>query len=203
VSRLAWLSLVGLLAGCAGRLPPPLAPTLPPAQQAWDARVAALTPLTTWALEGRLAVQRDKEGGQARLQWRQQGAAFELRIIAPLAQGTSVLWGDTGAVALVTADGHRYTAPDVDVLMATHLNWSLPVAGARYWVLGLPAPGHPIANIRYDDSGRLSDLAQDGWRISVLDYQDVAGTSLPRKLFLLGDKLQLRMVITQWPVLPH
>jgi outer membrane biogenesis lipoprotein LolB len=87
--------------------------------------------------------------------------------------------------------------------MTTHLKWALPVAGARFWILGLPIPGHKVTQLSLDEQGRLSDLAQDGWRISVLEYQAVAGIDLPRRLFLLGDTLKLRLVITDWPTPPR
>ncbi len=161
---------------------------------AWEARVARLTPLKSFALNGRIAVQHEAQGGQARVQWEQADESFSLRLSAPLGQGSFALKGDAEQVSLQTPDGQTYTATDLDSLMATHMQWTLPVAGARYWIRGLPVPNHPVAQLNLDDQGRLIDLAQDGWRISVLEYHG----DLPRKIFMLGDKLQLRLLIAQW-----
>lgn len=200
--------LVGLvlLAGCARFMPPPsstpaVAPRTP-AEQAWQARQAALTATTGFTLGGRVAIQRDAEGGQAGLQWRQQGDHFDLRIAAPLAQGTFRLQGAPDHAELTAPDGAHYVAADVDTLMAEHLAWVLPVSGARYWVLGIPVPGRPVTQLTLDAQGRLQDLAQDGWRISVLAYRDVAGTALPARLFLLGRDLSLRLAISSWSLNP-
>lgn len=184
-------------------MPTTLAPQADREVAAWEARLASLIPRQAFALSGRIAVQRDAEGGQARLQWQQEGTHFDMRLIAPLSQGSFRLSGDETAVSLAAPNGEIFHSPDLDTLMTTHLNWALPVAGARFWVLGLPIPGHKVTQLSLDGQGRLSDLAQDGWRISVLEYQTVAGIDLPRRLFLLGDNLRLRLVITEWPTPPR
>lgn len=191
------------VAGCAGL--PPTAPETPQADpaQLWANRLASLAPRQRWTLDGRMAVQRGNEGGQARIHWRQTGPAFALKIMAPLGQGTYLLQGDPQGVAMETPQQGRVEASDLATLMTTHLRWNLPVAGARYWVLGLPIPGHPLNSLRLDAVGRLTDMAQDGWRISVLDYQTIGSTDLPRKLFLTANDLQLRLAITQWSEPPH
>ena len=201
------LSLVVLLAGCSSPLPRPAEPAPDPAALAWASRQAILAPRTHFALRGRLAVQRGNEGAQAQFDWRQDDTHWELRLVAPLGQGTVRLEGSPAGVTLTTVDGERYSAADLDTLMTTHLQWSLPVAGARYWILGLPVPNRRVAQLSLDASGRLTDLAQDGWRISVLEYADGPGLApaeaLPRRLFMLGKDVQLRLVVTAWTTQPH
>lgn len=192
-----------LLAGCARFAPRPATLSEPPPRSPWEQRRAQLTPLQHYALHGRIAIQRGQEGTQAQVRWSQDGDSFDLRLVAPLAQGAFLLSGNAAAVTLTAPDGRQYSAPDLDTLMTTHLQWALPVAGARYWVLGLPVPGHPVTQLSLDEQGRLRDLAQDGWRISVLDYRKVEGVDLPRKLFLLGDTLRLRLVINAWTLIPQ
>lgn len=204
MTRVGLVGLV-LLAGCARFAPPPATPAVAPrspAEQAWQTHLATLNATTGFTLRGRVAVQRDAEGGQAALQWRQQADHFDLRIAAPLAQGTFHLQGAPGHAELTAPDGARYAAADVDTLMTEHLAWALPVSGARYWVLGIPMPGRPVTQLTLDAQGRLQDLAQDGWRISVLAYRDVAGTALPARLFLLGRDLTLRLAISSWSLDP-
>ncbi|MBM4227648.1 MAG: outer membrane lipoprotein LolB [Gammaproteobacteria bacterium] len=197
--------LLLLLGACASVTPPPptAQSTTPPVVSPWEQRVALLTPRQHFALRGRIAVEREREGGQAQLQWAQQGEYFDLRLMAPLSQGSFLLAGDALEVSLTAPDGKVYTAPDLDTLMTRHLQWALPVAGARYWILGLPVPGRPTTQLSLDEDGRLTDLAQDGWRISVLEYQNVNGVDLPRRLFLLGNTLKLRIVVTAWTEAPH
>lgn len=188
-----------LLTGCATAPPTPAPGTN---SGAWHTRQATLTALSHWTLDGRLAIQRGQEGAQARLRWTQSGSDFELRIMAPLSQGTYVVRGTPAGAELVAPDNTVYHARDLDTLMTTHLHWALPVAGARYWVRGIPDPTQLVANLQLDATGRLQDLAQAGWRVSILEYQTHQDVDLPAKLFILGDDLQIRLVITQWTLNP-
>ena len=198
--------VAGLLGGCESsslKQSVSSATATDPTAAKWATRQSALGGRESWTLDGRVAVQRGLEGGQARIHWEQKGAAFELRIIAPLGQGTTVLHGSPTGVELETPDRQHFAAPDLATLMTTHLRWNLPVAGARYWIVGLPVPHHANTGLRLNPEGLLTDVAQDGWRISVLDYQSIDGVPLPRKLFLLGGELELRIVISQWLIPPH
>ena len=187
-----------MLAACAQL---PFLPTgTTPQAKAWKLREAALQGLRQWTLHGRVAVQNGKEGFSAGLRWVQQGPAYQLRLMAPLGQGTYELQGDAHGVTLHTADNRVLHAADAQGLMQDNLGWSAPVAGLRYWVLGIPEPGVPVDYLRVDEQGRLSDLEQSGWRISVLDYRQAGKLVLPSKLYMHNDTLELRMVVQSWDI---
>lgn len=159
------------------------------------ARVRAVK---AWRLAGRIAVQRDDQGVNAGLDWQQDGARFDLRVVAPLNGGTFALAGDDRGVTLVTPKGERFAAVSAEALMEAHLGWMLPVSGARWWVRGVPAPAAPVSQEYFDAQGRWTDFEQSGWRISVLDYVTAGELSLPRKLYLSQAGLQVRVVIKSW-----
>ncbi len=187
---------LALLGGCAGwpfagREAPPVGPG--PA----DHR-AAVAALDDWRLAGKLAVQRDDEGVSATLEWREQGDRFDLRLVAPLNGGTFQLSGAPGRVALATPEGEVFVAASAGDLVEQHLGWRLPVEGARWWVRGIPAPGSAATQEVFDAQGRWTDFAQDGWRISILDYLEDQQPHLPRKLFLARDTLKVRVVVKRW-----
>lgn len=200
--KLAWLPvLCGLATGCAGPLlSRPTPPPVVPSQQAWEAHRAAMVAIDPFTVSGRVAIQRGSEGGGAKLRWQQEGEVTDLRIMAPMAQGTFRLQGDGQRVELTSPDGKRYQAANFEALMAAHVNWSFPVDGARFWVRGIPDPAQAVDNLNLDDDGRLSDLAQGGWRISVLAYRDFGGQTLPSRLFLNAGELQIRLVIDTWQI---
>jgi len=191
-----------LLTGCAALRPSP-APAPGADDPRWLAQQQAMAALDAFTLTGRVAIQRGSEGGGAKLRWYQTGDSTDLRIMAPMAQGTFRLEGDATGVALTAPDGQQYAAENFEDLMATHLDWSFPVEGARYWVRGIPDPARPVEHIGFDAEGRLSDLAQAGWRISVLEYRDVDGNALPARLFLNADDLKIRLVIDTWTFAPR
>jgi len=187
------LLLLATLAGCARFRPAP-APAVDP---------DAVAAFEYWQLAARIAVQRADKGFSADLDWRQHGLAYELKVMAPLNGGTFALRGDAGGVELLTPKGERYTAADPVSLMERHLGWSIALDGARYWVRGLPRPDSPAAQAVRDEAGRLTDFAQDGWRISVLEYREAAGLALPRRLFLASGDLAVKLVAKEWrPLAP-
>lgn len=176
-------------------------PALPPAapdKLSWETHRAALAALAGFTLEGRVAIKRDSEGGSLKLRWQEAVTTTDLRLRAPLGQGGFQLARNPDGVTLTTADGQRHTAASFETLMQTHLKWTFPVDGARYWVRGIPDPGARIDHLALDAQGRLSDLAQSGWRISVLAYQDAGGYTLPSRLLLTAGKVQIRLVIDRW-----
>lgn len=201
MKRTSWRSACALLGslligGCASQVPRPVA--IPPADL-WTTHREAMLARPAFLLEGRAAVQKGAEGGGGlKVRWREASGETELRLIAPLAQGTYLLLQRGAEVSLTSADGTRHQAASLEELMRTHLRWTFPVAGARYWVRGVPDPARQVDNLHLDDAGRLRDLTQSGWRISVLEYQTVGANSLPRRLFLVAGDLQLRLVIDRW-----
>jgi outer membrane lipoprotein LolB len=198
VSRGLAVALLAL-AGCAQ------APSLPtPVETAqessWENHRADVLALDRWSFDGRVAVQRGDQGWNAGLRWRQYGDEFELRITAPLGRGTFRLAGDSDQVELTDPKGGIYRARDVEALMDQHLNWYLPLSGARYWVVGAPSRTSPVESIRTDQQGLLKDLTQAGWRISVLRYLTENELELPGKLFMSYGDVQVRMVIAAWKI---
>ncbi|MGH8467952.1 MAG: lipoprotein insertase outer membrane protein LolB [Gammaproteobacteria bacterium] len=166
--------------------------------QAWQRHRGEIDALRRWSLHGRVAVQTPRDGWQAGLQWRQAGEGFSLRIAAPLGQGTYGLDGDASGVVMRTPDNKSLTARDAETLLSEQLGWTLPVAGLHYWVRGIPDPEAPVSRLQLDPLGRMIDLEQSGWRISVLSYGHSGKLDLPLKLFLHSDELKVRMVVQSW-----
>ena len=188
------------LAGCAdlSEYRGLILPTEEPPKTAWEKHRAAVAGITRWTLQGRIAVDTGKDSLTAGLHWEQQGEDYNLRVMAPLGQGTFELKGDPQQVALTNPDNQTVRARDAQALMQQQLGWSLPVAGMRHWIKGLPAPGTPAKDVRYDELGRIMDMQQDGWRISLLRYKTVGGKDLPDKLYLQNGTVKIRMVVGEW-----
>jgi len=199
IGRVVLLSLCIVLLGACAELKPYLyGPTGEPPEGAWDRHRTDVAGLHNWNLNGRLALSRGKEGWSARLNWRQRGAHYRLRLQAPLGQGTFELSGAPGEVRITTSEGKQYQAASADELMQQTLGWAVPVTGLGYWVRGIPRPGQRYRRISLDAEGRMTDLDQAGWRISILRYLYAGKYSLPGKIFMLNDALKIRLVIEAW-----
>lgn len=194
-TRLALLPIMWL-AGCATTPPPS---EMDFSGRAWQRHAAEVASLDHWFLKGRIALRTPEDGWSATLHWRQQGDKFNLRVIAPFGQGTIELYGRTGGeVTLVDNENRHYTAADATTLMRETLGWSVPVAGLAYWVRGLPARGGEISAAIPDAQGRLRSLDQMGWHLQIDGYTKALGRSLPHKLTVSNEQLEVKLVVQSW-----
>lgn len=193
-----WLTLLPalLLSACAT--------TPPPEKQdfsgnVWRLHADRVVSLDDWFLKGRIALRTEADSWSATLHWRQNADDFRLRVIAPLGQGTVELSGSYGStITLVDSDNRRYTAENAESLMRERLGWSVPVEALAYWARGLPARGGGISAAEPDAEGRLRYLEQMGWQLEIAEYTEALGRSLPRKLTVNNDTVEVRLVVQSW-----
>ena len=187
-----------LLAGCfSGIKPESTADTgnSELARHNWEARRSALQRVQNFSLQGRLA-----ESGLVSfggdLSWIQTGPSFQARFYGPLGVGAFAISGSPGNMEIHNKNG-TYQTQEPEVLMQQQFGWSLPVAGLRYWVLGLPAPGGEAA-LKLDDAGHILSMSQNGWELVYSEYQNVAGLDLPRKFAISDPQHGFRVFIDTW-----
>ena len=190
----ALAALVVLLSACTTQ------PVVPPSEvnARWESRQERLHALDRWKLNGRVSLTTPAEAWQADLVWAQRRRHFDIKLIAPLGQGTIALQGGPDGAELRSSKSPQpVRAPDPEALLYQQTGWQMPVDGLRFWVRGLPAPGGK-PELKLDGQGRLTRLDQFGWRIEFVRYRDVSGTDLPDKIFLRKEDLSVRMIIRDW-----
>lgn len=165
----------------------------------WQQHRAQVWRIESWRLHGRLSLATPDGSWTAGLRWQQEGERFRMRFTAPLGQGSYELTGGEREVTLRAAADRVYRAASAEMLLDQHLGWQVSLDGLRYWVRGLPDPRASSRAMRWDDAGRLVDMEQHGFRVSILRYQSQAGrAALPTKLFIHSDAVKLRLVIQRW-----
>lgn len=156
-----------------------------------------------WKLNGRFSLSSEKENGTVTFHWTQDDERYLMRFIAPLGQGTYALRGGEGdGVYLLTAKNEMLHADDAESLLSQSVGWYVPMSGFRYWVRGLPEPGVEITNQQFDEQGRVEEMQQDDWKISIKRYMDVDGVGLPGKIFMHNDHFKLKLIIQAWDMRP-
>jgi outer membrane lipoprotein LolB len=183
------------LAGCA------LQRTVPGTAVAWEQRRVELQQLSSWSLRGRLAVKAAEGGGQGAIQWNQSADAASIRLSGPFgAGGYEILWNDE---EVVVTDGKGQVraayqgAEAATEFLREQLGWAFPAVNARYWVLGVPAPGSR-ARERFDPDGWLVAIEQQGWVIGYQDFIRRGEDWMPRKITLENPQGHVRLVLDKW-----
>jgi len=196
---LSLLFFVLLLSGCDVLVlsEPPVKPVTDQ-QSAWQAHNKRLSQLDTWNIDGRISVRLDEEAWHANILWRQIDKAYHIQIFGPFGAGAIQLDGSPQAVVL-THDGRQTHSNDPEQLLAQQIGWRVPVKGLRFWTVGQAIPGEP-AQIELDPAGRLAILRQNGWKIRYRRYVDTAGFTLPGKIFMDNEGLDVRLVIDNWQI---
>lgn len=149
-----------------------------------------------FALNGRAVINYQGKHHSAGLRWTHQAGADELLLLAPLGQTVARVYRDAGHATL-DEGGRHHQADDVETLMQQVLGWHLPLGGLRQWVLGLPARDGP-AQIERGGNGQISVLHQAGWEVRYLRYADGRPDSLPSRLQLSHEELQVQLLIDEW-----
>lgn len=181
----AWLFVL-LLAGCASA--PPAGSSLRPAG-------AENAP---FVLNGRIAVRHDGERTSANVRWTHRQADDDILLLAPFGQTVAHIYRNAQGVTLDTSDKH-YTAQDAGELTEKALGWHLPLSGLRYWVLGLPEPGVQF-DAEHEPNGQVGVLHQDGWEIRYAHYAQDTPDSLPQRISLQREDMQLQLLIDEWDI---
>ena len=153
-----------------------------------------------WQFEGRMAINNSNESWSANLMWIESPQGQEVRVIAPLGQGSAILRrvGD-GVMELSLSTGEVFLAEDAAELLYRQLGWSLPVDSLAYWLKGVPDP-----NFKYlwqiGTEGSLTFIDQEGWSVEYKSYRfsEHYGVDLPVKLVMKNDDWRVKLVIQDW-----
>jgi len=183
-----WLAAffgLALLGGCASLSPVP-APVARSAQYE----------SAPFALNGRISIKHPETRQSAGLRWTHQARSDEILLLNPLGQTAARVYRDDKNATLDDGSKH-YQDVDAESLMEQVLGWHLPLNGLHHWVLGLPGSGTP-AQIERAENGQISVLRQDGWEVRFLRYADSKQDSLPARLQLSHEDLQVLLLIDEW-----
>ena len=153
---------------------------------------------TPFDFSGRVLVSYDGRAFSAALRWEHLAGRDEIWLLSPVGQTLAhIVDGEDGAV-LTAADQRRVRATSVEGLTRNAFGWELPVASLKHWVRGDVAPGiAPEAVVRGDDR-RIARLEQGGWRIAFSYFPPQEYDGLPRRLDLVSESQEIRLVIDAW-----
>lgn len=192
-----------LSAGCATQ------PSAPPTQApiniiAHQQHLATLVKLKNYGLKGRLGVVTVKQGFSGGIEWQHQGnsnqASFDnIDVYSPVGGKLANISKNANGVTMTDQKGNSVKASDAESLTETTLGFRLPLSGLSDWAIGRPTASK-IDTSNWDEKGHLTSLKQDGWDISYENYSDNNGYTLPSKIILKSEKVNLKLIIEKWAI---
>lgn len=185
--KLTWsllhLVILGLLAGCAGRLQ-----TSPPASdQNLD---------SNFYLAGKLIVRSGEEATSLRFSWQQAQDGYRIRLWGPLGAARTELVGDQ-AVLQVSRQGEVVAAGPAQEIMQTELGWQVPLSALGYWVRGRPDQKSPAYDLRRDQAQRLIAFSQHQTDIALEQFEGSGERWVPRRITVSRGSLTIKLMISQ------
>lgn len=149
-----------------------------------------------FVLNGRIAIRHNNQRHSAGIHWSHELSKDEILLLGPLGQTAARVYRD-GYGAILEEGARRYQAEDAAALMEKVLGWQLPLDGLHDWVLARPQSNSP-AQIENDPAGRLARLHQSGWDVRYQRYADETPESLPTRIQLEREDLQVQLLIDEW-----
>lgn len=170
------------------------------AEDHWDVRSEQLQKIDRFLMQARGSYGR-LVPVKTDLRWQQNAdGSFDLRVAGPFGIGATTITGTPDNVQ-VRSRGNTYQSNNPEQWIQDKMGWTLPLAGLRFWILGMPSP-HSDADIDLDREGRVLTLEQDGWTLNYTEYQKAGSHQLPRKFDVSNSDVKLKIVVDSWNDLP-
>ena len=163
----------------------------------YQAKSDQLAVFSAWALEGRLAISNEAEGGSGQFRWETNDQSIQMDFHGALGRGAWKLKADRQGAELSLADGTIHHADTIDQLVRQQLEWEIPVESLAWWVRGLATPRR-VQRRDIDGEGNVSKLLQDDWTIEYSKYRAYEGINLPVKLTAYRGKWKVKLAIRSW-----
>ncbi len=181
-----------LLAACA---PVSRRPAVVGDERVQALREAELARLSAWAFTGRLAINQGSDGGNARIEWRQDGGDFDIRLSAPVTRQSWRLRQVAGKITLEGLSGGIREGADAEALLMEATGWRIPLAAMAAWVRGVRASGP--AGLSFDGFGLPATISQDGWAVEYRGWS-TQEPPLPTKVFARQADASVKLVVDHW-----
>jgi len=190
-----WSVVAFYLSGCTILSTSPEVPTTPISVH--QKHLATIANIQQFSLKGRLGVVTNPNGFSGSIDWQHKPTNDNIQVFSPLGSKVASIAKTPHEVKLTTQDGRVIKAQDAEALTEATLGWRLPLIGLSDWAIGRPSKSKIEAST-WDENGRLITLKQDGWDIRYENYSETNGYSIPNKIVLKSEKVNLKLLVETW-----
>ena len=133
---------------------------------------------------------------QGRLQWRQTGADFELRLSGPFGLNPVHVNGNLQTGEATLHDGEENIQGQIEEVMRERLGFALPLAELVDLVRGIPVSD--AGEVMLDGQARALRILQGGWEINYRDYSCCEEPTLPGRVRFAQEAMRGVLVVREW-----
>ena len=160
--------------------------------------------LTNWDLTAKFTVSTNDSTESGSIRWMLNSVEERLDILAPTGSVVAQVTVSDSEARLKT-DDQETVAKNADILFSEVMGASFPVGALRFWIRGLDAPNLKVESVEKDGDGRITELTQDGWRLSYNGNIAIKSGShrfeVPRRLTATRGEIVIRWASTEWQAL--
>jgi outer membrane lipoprotein LolB len=190
IKRFNWICLaVIFLTGCTIKSKVPLTPS--------QKQQVALSELSQWTLNGRMAFKSDLERVSAYMNWQQNEQQYLLKLNTFVGTSIFTIQGSEQSATLRKGE-ESYFHPNPDEIIRDITGWDIPLLQLQYWVKGHVRDAEVIA--QFDEQGFLSSLVhkKTQWQVEYDDYQNVGTITLPHTIEVSKDDKLIKIRVKKW-----
>jgi len=167
-----------LLVGCASQAP-------------------VVRPDLDFVAKGKLGVKLGDKGYSASFSWQQFAAGYAIDVWGPLGQGRTKLRGNAASMRVIRGDEVLAEGPP-ELVMQTHLGWSVPLDVLPAWISGRSDTDSTIEGAVYDPMQRLIEFQQANWHVSFSRFHDAGPDARPGRIVARSGVKKVTVLVRQF-----
>lgn len=162
----------------------------------WEEHRQSVADLQDWGLQGRFGLQWSDGQVQGRMQWRQTGTDFELRLSGPFGLNPVHVTGSLQTGQATLDDGEETLQGELEAIMQERLGFALPLPELVNLVRGIPVSD--ASEVMLDGQARALRILQEGWEINYRDYSCCEEPTLPGRVRFAQEAMRGVLVVREW-----
>jgi len=178
----------------------------PPLTQNIEQRNQQLTSLNKWKLTGKIAFLQGKNRDSVSINWQRNGNNQQLNLSTILGINVLKLRSSNG-LHTINVDGKKYRSHDLETLIHSLTQFTLPTNALSFWLKGLPYQSSDT--IEYHSKTHLplklnSQYDNRQWQIKYSNYVNIKNkyinSQLATKITISQADLTIKIAINNWTI---
>jgi outer membrane lipoprotein LolB len=167
-------------------------------------RTKKLKTLSTWKIQGKIAIISPEERHSLTLNWLYQENNNRQTLNLSTVLGIQVFKLESlNGVHVINVDGERYLSSDLNALLSSLTSFTLPTQAMTFWLKGLPYLARD--KIIYNDKTQLPTTLTSYhdkkiWQLKYGGYQQVEQYQLATEFSIKQDNITIKINVHQWDV---